>query len=172
MILSDLSQDPKIDVAIDGADEVEPTSLHCIKGGGGCQMQEKLIAANSNIFIIIADYRKQANHLLTIWRKGIPIEVLPLAYTPIMNKLIELHGKPTLRMCTGGKAGPIVTDNGNFIIDVDFGNGQGITNPSELQTTIKMLTGVIETGIFVNLAKQAYFGKDDGTVEIWKNNNL
>lgn len=168
MILSDLSQDPVIDVAIDGADEVEPTGLHCIKGGGGCHVQEKLIAVNSNKFIVIADNRKQAKQLLTVWRKGIPVEVLPLAYTPIMQKLEQLGGKPVLRMCSGGKAGPIVTDNGNFIIDVDFGNGQGISNPVEIHTTIKMITGVIDTGIFTHLANQAYFGNSDGTVEIWK----
>ncbi len=72
--LSNLNTFPELDVAIDGADEVD-RALNCIKGGGGCQLQEKLVAANAKQFVVIADYRKQSSVLGSAWRKGVPIEV-------------------------------------------------------------------------------------------------
>lgn len=86
-----LNSHPEIDVAIDGADEVDP-GLNCIKGGGGCQLQEKLVAAYARVFVVIADHRKRSGVLGSEWRKGVPIEVLPLAYVPVSNKLKEMGG--------------------------------------------------------------------------------
>ena len=123
--LVSLDQYPEIDLDIDGADEID-SDLNLIKGGGGCLVQEKIIASNSTKLVIIADFRKVSDNLGENWKKGVPIEVIPMAYKPIMKKLENLEGKPVLRMAQS-KAGPLVSDNGNFIVDVDFGI---IKNPS------------------------------------------
>eukprot|EP01111_Echinosteliopsis_oligospora_P011962 TRINITY_DN4056_c0_g1_i1.p1 TRINITY_DN4056_c0_g1~~TRINITY_DN4056_c0_g1_i1.p1 ORF type:complete len:247 (+),score=56.57 TRINITY_DN4056_c0_g1_i1:105-743(+) len=117
--LGDVNQYPVIDVAIDGADEVDE-HLNCIKGGGGCQLQEKIVAFYAKKFVVIADYRKDSKQLGDQWKKGVPIEVLPIARVPVMKKIEEMGGKPTLRMAVM-KAGPVITDNGNLIVDADFG---------------------------------------------------
>lgn len=93
-----------------------------------------------------------------------PIEVIPFAYSPIMSKLKELGGTPTLRMAKC-KAGPVVTDNGNFVVDADFGL---LADPASLLARIKALPGVLEVGLFCSMAKTAYFGMEDGTVEVRK----
>ena len=116
--LVSLDQYPEIDLDIDGADEIDK-DLNLIKGGGGCLVQEKIIASNSKNLVIIADFRKISENLGENWKKGVPVEVIPIAYKPIMKKLEKLGGKPELRMAQA-KAGPLVSDNGNFIIDVDF----------------------------------------------------
>jgi len=157
--LGDLSRFPVIDVDIDGADEVD-ADLNLIKGGGGCHVQEKIIARNSKRMIVVADYRKDSQHLGEQWKKGIPIEVIPLSYVPLLQKFRSMGGIPSLRMAKS-KAGPVVSDNGNFIIDVDFGV---ISEPVSLAADLKQLTGVVDTGLFVNLAQKAYFGQADGTV--------
>ncbi|MHA1744630.1 MAG: ribose 5-phosphate isomerase A [Promethearchaeota archaeon] len=157
--LGDLSRFPVIDVDIDGADEVD-ADLNLIKGGGGCHVQEKIIARNSKRMIVVADYRKDSQHLGEQWKKGIPIEVIPLSYVPLLQKFRSMGGIPSLRMAKS-KAGPVVSDNGNFIIDVDFGV---ISDPVSLAADLKQLTGVVDTGLFVNLAQKAYFGQADGTV--------
>jgi ribose 5-phosphate isomerase A len=168
MVLSDLSQHPVLDVALDGADEVAPGQLHCIKGGGACQTQEKLVAAAASTFILVADSRKRAKKLLTVWRTGIPVEVLSLGLAPVMRRLEALGGTPKLRMAGASKAGPVVTDNGNLVVDVDFGGGAGVEDPVALHTSIKLIPGVVETGIFPAMAAKAYFGLEDGTVEVWE----
>ena len=157
--LGDLSRFPVIDVDIDGADEVD-ANLNLIKGGGGCHVQEKIIAQNSKRLIIVADYRKDSKLLGEQWKKGVPVEVIPLAYVPLLQKFRSLGGVPALRMAKN-KAGPVVSDNGNFIIDVDFGT---IADPVSLAAELKQLTGVVDTGLFVNLAQKAYFGQADGSV--------
>jgi ribose 5-phosphate isomerase A len=84
-----------------------------------------------------------------------------MAYILIMNKTRELGGKPILR--TGsGKAGPVITDNGNFILDVDFGT---VSNPLVLDQQLKSIPGIVETGLFCNMAKEAYIGQADETVK-------
>jgi ribose 5-phosphate isomerase A len=159
--LGDLDRYPCIDVDIDGADEVDQ-ELNLIKGGGGCLTQEKIVAANSKKLIIVADYRKDSQVLGQQWQKGVPIEVIPSSYVPLMQKISqELGGKPALRMAEPNKAGPVVTDNGNFILDVDFGK---IEHPAKLHRKLKLLTGVVETGLFVKMATVAYFGQQDGSV--------
>jgi len=88
---------PVIDLDIDGADEIDK-NLNAIKGGGGCLVQEKIIASISKNFILIADYRKDSEFFGENWKKGIPIEIIPLARVPLMKKFEELGGKPILRM--------------------------------------------------------------------------
>ena len=159
LTLGDLSRFPKIDVDIDGADEVDE-NLNLIKGGGGCLLQEKIIASNSEKLVIVADYRKNSKILGEKWKKGIPIEVIPLAYVPLMNQMEKMGGSPLLRLAEK-KAGPLITDNGNFILDVDFGE---ILDPKKLNQRIKMLPGVVETGLFIAMADKVYFGQQDGSL--------
>ncbi|MFX1257551.1 MAG: ribose 5-phosphate isomerase A [Promethearchaeota archaeon] len=161
--LASLEQYPEIDVDIDGADEIDK-NLNLIKGGGGCLVQEKIIASNSKNFVIIADFRKNSEKLGQKWKKGVPIEVIPIAYVPIMKKLEKIGGIPVLRMAQA-KMGPLVTDNGNFIIDVDFGI---IDNPSELNQKILLIPGVVETGLFLNMTSKIYIGQKDGSIMVRK----
>lgn len=157
--LVSLDQYPEIDLDIDGADEID-NELNLIKGGGGCLVQEKIIAYNSKKLVIIADFRKKSSKLGENWKKGVPIEVMPIAYIPIMNKLKKLGGTPKLRMAQA-KAGPLVTDNGNFIIDVDFGI---MDSPSDIDFKISQIPGVVDTGFFIGMTSKAYIGQEDGKV--------
>jgi len=161
LTLVTLDQYPEIDLDIDGADEIDNT-LNLIKGGGGCLVQEKIVASSSKNLIIIADYRKKSEILGENWNKGVPIEVIPFGYVPILKKLEKLGGKPVLRMAKA-KAGPIVSDNGNFIIDVDFGL---IESPSDINDKLLKIPGVVDTGLFVGMASKAYIGQKDGKVVI------
>jgi len=173
--LGDVSQFPVIDVTIDGADEVD-SQLNSIKGGGACQLREKVLAEAANTWVVVADYRKNSETLGDTWHQGIPIEVAPFAYARVLRNLAAL-GSPTisnpsiagartmsLRMGKM-KAGPVVSDNGNFIIDAPFSREE-MEKPQQLLTKIKMLTGVVEVGLFTNMCKAAYFGNEDGSVTI------
>jgi len=160
--LGDLARYPTLDVAIDGADEVD-SHLNLLKGGGGCQTQEKIVAACSKVFVVIADFRKDSKQLGTTWTSGIPLEVVPSAIFPVMKKLSSIGGKPILRMGTS-KAGPCITDNGNMLVDVHFGPIDP-EKVGQLNRQLKMLAGVVETGLFVNMAAKAFFGQEDGSVK-------
>lgn len=160
--LGDVDQFPTIDVTIDGADEVDD-ELNAIKGGGACQLREKVLAEAATHFIIVADSRKDSKVLGTNWKQGVPIEVAPFAWAKVFVNLQKMGcEKPTLRMGKM-KAGPVVTDNGNFVIDAVFSESY-MRDPSELLHRIKMLTGVLEVGLFTGMAEAAYFGAPDGTV--------
>ncbi|XP_053521237.1 ribose-5-phosphate isomerase isoform X1 [Artibeus jamaicensis] len=137
LTLSDLDRHPEIDLAIDGADEVD-ADLNLIKGGGGCLTQEKIVAGYASRFIVIADFRKDSKNLGDQWHKGIPIEVIPMAYVPVSRAVIQKFGGVVeLRMAIN-KAGPVVTDNGNFILDWKFDR---VHKWSEVNTAIKMIPG-------------------------------
>uniref|UniRef100_A0A0C9QG61 ribose-5-phosphate isomerase n=2 Tax=Fopius arisanus TaxID=64838 RepID=A0A0C9QG61_9HYME len=162
LVLGDLETHPRIDCVIDGADEVDE-ELNLIKGGGGCLLQEKIIASCAEDMIVIADYTKNSERLGQQYKKGIPIEVIPMAYVPIQRKIEDNYGGLAKIRMAIAKAGPVVTDNGNFILDWHF--------PDDLEKSwkvinseIKMIPGVVETGLFINMAKKAYFGMADGTV--------
>lgn len=161
--LGDLETNPKIDCTIDGADEVD-SDFVLIKGGGGCLLQEKVVASCSKELVIIADYTKDSKRLGEQYKKGIPIEVIPFAYLPIKQQIEQkLGGKCTLRMAVA-KAGPCVTDNGNFILDWCFDtdySGQW----DAINTKLILVPGIVETGIFHNMAKRVYFGMADGSVK-------
>ncbi|CAK9017921.1 Ribose-5-phosphate isomerase (Phosphoriboisomerase), partial [Durusdinium trenchii] len=159
LVMSDLDKHPELDVAIDGADEVD-AQLNCIKGGGGCQTQEKIVAAAAKTFVVCADYRKDSDVLGKQWTKGIPIEVIPMAYMPVLKKLEAMGAEPTLRMAKS-KAGPCVTDNGNFCIDANFGL---VDEPAALEAQLCAIPGVVCTGLFVAMAAKAFFGSADGSV--------
>ena len=161
LILGSLDEYLEIDLDIDGADEIDK-DLNLIKGGGGCLVQEKILASNSKKVVIIVDFRKKSEKLGENWKKGVPIEVIPMAYTPIMKKFENLGGKPVLRMAQS-KMGPLITDNGNFIIDVDLGI---IENPISLNEKLLTIPGVVDTGFFIGLTSKAYIGQKDGSVLI------
>lgn len=162
--LGTIEQYPQIDIAFDGADEVDG-SLNLIKGGGACLFQEKLVASSAAKFIVVADYRKKSKALGIAWTQGVPIEVVPNSYNTVTQKLLKIGAvKVNLRQGGSAKAGPVITDNNNFLIDADFGE---IKDVQALHEKIKLMVGVVETGLFVKMAEKAYFGEEDGSVAEW-----
>ncbi|KAG8176421.1 hypothetical protein JTE90_018411 [Oedothorax gibbosus] len=164
LLLSDLEETPKLDFVFDGADEVD-SNLTLIKGGGGCLVQEKIVASCTNNLIILVDHRKDSVSLGTNWTKGIPIEVIPMAYLPIKNRLEAMGGTADLRMAKS-KAGPVVTDNGNFILDWKFSLDAQDVDWNMVDRKITCFPGVVDTGLFVKMASKVYYGLADGTVEL------
>ncbi|CUA69818.1 ribose 5-phosphate isomerase A [Rhizoctonia solani] len=162
--LGDVDQYPTIDVTIDGADEVD-AELNCIKGGGACHLREKVLAEAAETFIVVADYRKNTGLLGKSWKQGVPIEVAPFAYAKLLQNLHRLGSPEAKLRMAKMKAGPIVTDNGNFCIDAPFDEAY-MKDPHDLLAKIKMLTGVVEVGLFCGMAKAAYFGNEDGSVSV------
>lgn len=122
-------------------------------------------------FIIIADSRKNSAQLGTTWRQGIPIEVLPLAYAPVLRTLSALQHdsltfKPTLRMCTQGKAGPIVTDNGCFVIDLATSAPLQPQQVDAINIKLSLIPGIVETGLFPHtMVTECFFGDEQGQVK-------
>ena len=151
--LKSLSSVSTIDLAIDGADEVDP-KFQLIKGGGACHVQEKLVAALAKKFIVVVDSTKLVKKLNLDFK--LPVEVLPSAWKQVQKKLHDLGGKGNLRMAQK-KAGPIVTDQGNLILDLSFRHG--IDQPELLESQINNIPGVLENGLFVNLTDQVLVGK-------------
>lgn len=156
--ITTLDEHPQIDVTIDGADQLTP-EFYLIKGGGAALTREKIIASASKLNVIIADEQKKVR-VLGSNNQTVPVEVLPFAIALVKTKISALGGKPVLREGKG-KMGPTVTDNGNVIFDVDFGE---VAEPEELAVKIKMIPGVVETGFFVGLTDVVYIGKE-GSVE-------
>jgi len=150
--MTTLEEHPVIDVTIDGADQVTP-KLELIKGMGGALTREKIVAKASKKNIIIADETKKVK-VLGQQDQPVPIEIVPFATSLVIRAIRTIGGKPTLRE-SHGKLGPVVTDNGNFIIDASFGS---INDPQELEQSLKALTGVVETGLFIGTADIAYIG--------------
>lgn len=159
--LGELDRYPQLDVVIDGADEVDENMV-LIKGGGGCLLQEKIVASCSKRMIVIADYTKDSKRLGDQYKKGIPLEVVPLAYVPIAKKIeTKFGGKVELRMAKA-KAGPCVTDNGNFILDWHFPETD--FDWKTVNTELLSISGLVETGLFIEMAEKAFFGLADGSV--------
>ncbi len=159
--LGSLDQFPVLDLAIDGADEIT-SDLNVIKGGGGCLVQEKIVAESAKKLIIIADWQKNSSQLGEYWVQGVPVEIIPEAHIPLVQKLEKMGGKAKLRQGLA-KIGPLITDNGNFILDVDFGK---ISDPEKLSSQLKVLTGVVDSGLFINMVNKAYIGEKNGLVKI------
>jgi ribose 5-phosphate isomerase A len=151
----------RIDLAIDGADEVDP-SFQLIKGGGACHVQEKLVADRAERFIVVVDATKLVQCLNLDFL--LPVEVLPGAWVQVQSRLKSLGGAAELRMATR-KAGPVVTDQGNLVLDVRF--EAGISDPIALERDINNLPGVLENGLFVNLADEVLVGEiNDGVAGV------
>ncbi|AAB99623.1 TPA: ribose-5-phosphate isomerase RpiA [Methanocaldococcus jannaschii] len=135
-----------VDIAFDGADEVEETTLFLIKGGGGCHTQEKIVDYNANEFVVLVDESKLVKKLGE--KFPIPVEVIPSAYRVVIRALSEMGGEAVIRL-GDRKRGPVITDNGNMIIDV-FMN---IDDAIELEKEINNIPGVVENGIFTKVDK-------------------
>ncbi|KAJ5194622.1 Ribose-5-phosphate isomerase [Penicillium cinerascens] len=191
-----IPQGTVLDVAFDGADEVDD-ELNCIKGGGACLFQEKIVAMQAKEFICVADSRKLQSRLLSNW-KYVPIEVAPIAAYRVIRKLTELGAvNPVLRQNLNVKEGPLKTDQGFFLVDAPFPpmltksdvqagkvSGQnGAWEVGDLARRIKDIAGVLEVGIFSGQTGPeataaggvggqrpvaAYFGMPDGSVSVRK----
>ena len=190
-----LPGDSMMDVAFDGADEVDE-DLNCIKGGGACLFQEKLVACRSKKFVCIEDYRKNQARLLTKW-PSIPIEVAPIAQVSVIRELKILGSRePALREHSLSKTGPVQTDQSFYIIDAPFktllskrdveegkdGSGKdGVWEVNTLAKRIKQINGVLEVGLFHGKNGDevqaeggqggekpvaVYFGMEDGEVAV------
>ena len=156
-----LNATDRIDLAIDGADEVDP-SFQLIKGGGACHVQEKLVADRAERFIVVVDSTKLVRCLNLDFL--LPVEVLPGAWVQVQSRLKSMGGVAELRMATR-KAGPVVTDQGNLVLDVRFEDG--ISDPIALERDINNLPGVLENGLFVNLADEVLVGEiKDGVARV------
>lgn len=151
--LATLEDYQKVDIAIDGADQVS-RSLDLIKGGGAAHTREKIIASLADKFVVIVDERKLSEDLSI----PVPIEVLPFSWKAVAQKLEGIGAKPLLRYGLG-KAGPVITDNGNYIIDADFGV---IKDPEELEDRINIIKGVVENGIFPGMTDEVHVGTKSG----------
>ncbi len=157
--ITTIDEHPLIDVTIDGADQ-STLELNLIKGMGAAMAREKIVAAASELNVIIVDQQKKVKRL---GENGqvVPVEDLPFAISLVKKKLADIGGKTNLREGKG-KLGPTITDNGNAILDTAFGS---IENPAELAVKIKMIPGVVETGLFIDLTDIVYVGSTDGSVE-------
>lgn len=141
-----------IDIAIDGADEVDPQK-NLIKGGGAAHTREKIVDYLANQFIVVVDSSKVVDRLGSSF--AVPVEVIPMAIAPVMRAIEKLGGKPELRMGVK-KAGPVITDQGNMVVDVRF---DSIDRPAELEKTLNNIPGVLENGIFVNCVDLVLIGE-------------
>ena len=144
-----------VDIAIDGADQFAGADL--VKGGGAAHAREKIVDSAAERFLVVADPSKEAEVL----DHPVPVEVLPDARTTVARAVRDADGEPTLRAAEC-KDGPVVTDNGNLVLDCDFGP---IEEPGELGTRLSEIAGVVEHGLFVGLANEIHVGTEDG-VEI------
>ena len=144
--LTTLDDNPVIDIAVDGADEVDP-KLRLIKGRGAAHLREKCVAAAAKQFIVVVDEQKMVKKLGTA---VVPVEVLPFAVTPILGQLRMLGCDPVIREAVR-KDGPVITDNGNFIVDCRFAV---IRNPEKLEADLASIPGVIESGLFCGFVRK------------------
>ena len=159
--LRNLTAVDRIDLAIDGADEVDPC-FQLIKGGGACHVQEKLVASRADRFVVVVDSTKIVDRLNLGFL--LPVEVLPGAWRQVQGRLAELGGIADLRMAQC-KAGPVVTDQGNLVLDVSMAGGIG--DPEDLEGRINNLPGVLENGLFVNLTDEVLVGQiSDGVAGV------
>lgn len=152
-----------IDVGLDGADEVWQApdgGLHLIKGRGAAHTRERIIAAQSRRFVVLADRSKVVETLGT--RMPVPVEIIPMAEKTISHALEQLGASVSLREGSG-KDGPIVSDQGFWILDARFA---AIPDPATLACAIRDIPGVLDHGLFVGMADAAYIGDDDGGVEV------
>jgi ribose 5-phosphate isomerase A len=154
----DLGDAGPLDLAIDGADETD-RHLSLIKGGGGALLREKLVAAAARQFIVVADSSKLKE---TLGAFPLPVAIVPFGWQATVRRL-ERDGVPMrLRQSKEPSGGPFVTDDGHYILDMQFG---AIADPVALERDIKQITGVVDVGLFVGLASRLILGFEDGHVE-------
>ncbi|RMH01682.1 MAG: ribose 5-phosphate isomerase A [Planctomycetota bacterium] len=155
--LTDLETDPHLDLAVDGADEVDP-EFRLVKGGGGALLREKIVAQAAREVVIIVGEGKRVERLATSFL--LPVEILPFGHTATRALVAEAGGcQPFLRTCEDGS--PFLTDNGNYILDCKF--PQGIERPEALHAALCQIPGVAEVGLFLDLCHVLIEGRSDGS---------
>ena len=142
--------DGSLDLAVDGADEIDP-AVNCVKGRGGALLREKIVAHASRRFVLIADETKLVGRL---GRGPVPVEILPFLWEATSRSIESLGGRPELRMASGG---PFTTDNGNLVLDTTFG-----AVDAALGAALHAIPGVIEHGLFFGMARAAIIGSATG----------
>ena len=156
--LTDFSEVRVLDLAIDGADEIDP-NFNLTKGGGGSLVREKIVNAHAKKLIIIADQSKMVDEL---GKFPLPVEVLPFGWQLTAEKIAELGATPVLRERDGSV---FVSNNANYILDCEFNS---IPDPEKLHHSLKQLLGVVETGLFVNMTDTVILAGAEGTKVIDK----
>jgi len=151
--LTTLAECPRIDITIDGADEVDP-DFNLIKGGGGAHLREKIVAQATERLVIVVDDSKLVDQLGTTW--AIPVEVIPFGWESQAAYLESLAATPTLRL--DGDV-PFQTDQGNLILDADFGP---IADPAALARQLESRAGIVEHGLFIGMARDVVVAGVDG----------
>jgi ribose 5-phosphate isomerase A len=152
-VVDDFDGGERIDLTIDGADEVDP-HLQLTKGGGGALLREKIVASCSDRVVIVADENKLVDTLGTF---PLPVEVIKLGWRNVERRLADLGGAPARREAAGG--GPYLTDEGNYILDCHFGS---IADADKLAADIDSIVGVVEHGLFIGIADLVVVGAEDG----------
>lgn len=150
--LVSLGDTTTVDLAIDGADQVAGMDL--LKGGGAAHAREKIVAQAADAFHVVVDESKLTDQL----DQPVPVEILPAARSAAGRQLEALGGDPQVREATG-KDGPVITDNGNLVIDCDFGT---IPDPTELANALATVAGVVEQGLFVDEVTAIHIGTASG----------
>jgi ribose 5-phosphate isomerase A len=160
--LTTLDEVDRIDIAIDGADEVDP-QFNLIKGGGAAHTREKIVDGLAEEFIVVVDSSKLVDKLGSTF--ALPVEVLPMAVAPVTRALEGMGAQVELRMGVK-KDGPVITDQGNMVLDAKF---DAIANPAEMEKTINNIPGVLENGLFVGVATEVLVGEvKDGQATVRK----
>ena len=154
--LATFAEHPRIDLTIDGADEVERGSLNLIKGLGGALLREKIVAAASDRLVIVVDHDKLVGRLGD--HTPVPVEVTQFGWQATEAALAKLGAAPTLRHAHEDH--PFITDGGNYILDCRFTR---IDDARELESRIRMIVGVVESGLFVGRASAVVVAAADGT---------
>jgi len=158
--IASLNEVARVDFAIDGADQVRKSTLDLVKGGGGALLREKIVDSSAHNFVVVVDEYKMVDYLGV--KQPIPLEILPFAYRYVRSEVAKIGGRATLRE-SAGKMGPVISDNGNFLVDADFGR---VESPMKLERRLKTVAGVLETGLFVGLTDRAYVGQRNGKVRV------
>ena len=154
--ITDENRIPQIDIAFDGADQID-SKFNMIKGGGGALLREKILISAAKKVVIVADAPK----FVQSFSRSVPIEVHPMARSIVSKKLVEVGGRPVLR--TLDKGYPLITENGNLILDTFF---PSIADPKKMELELKNIAGVLEVGFFTRRADIYYKAKNDGSFEI------
>lgn len=155
--MNDPEIDGRLDLTIDGADEVDP-KLRLVKGGGGALLIEKIVAYASDRFVVVADRSKLVEHLGLAF--AVPLEVLPLARVPVLRALREIAGDATVRLAER-KMGSVVTDNGNILVDVRFLEPM---DPVAMEVELSRIPGVLGNGLFTRVVPTVLIGEADEEV--------
>ncbi|MCK9182928.1 MAG: ribose-5-phosphate isomerase RpiA [Fibrobacteraceae bacterium] len=157
--LIELGEAKFLDMAIDGADEIDP-ARNLIKGRGAAHLLEKIVASMADVYIIIADSGKKVNKLGE--KFAVPLEILPNAIGSVTYKVEKLGAKVSVRLGAPGKDGPVISDSGNLIADANFGP---IADPAKLNFELNKIPGLLGHGLFIGMANKVIIAASEGLEE-------